>query len=143
LIFKDAVFYHIGSTAVKGIKAKPTIDIMIVVGDLESADNSAEEMEKLGYTAEGEFGIKGRRYFHKGSPQHSHHIHVFESGSSHIRRHLNFRDYMNSHPKKAEKYSKLKEKLAEKYRYDPQKYSQGKNDFIKEVEAAAEKRKDN
>lgn len=53
--------YHIGSTAVKGLKAKPVIDIMPVVEDICRVDDQAAEFEKIGYEYLGEFGIAGRR----------------------------------------------------------------------------------
>lgn len=58
--------HHIGSTAVKGLKAKPIIDILAVVSDLVSLDGKNSEFEKAGYECMGEFGIRGRRYFRKG-----------------------------------------------------------------------------
>ena len=51
-------------------------------------------MSKLGYIAKGEFGIEGRRFFLKGVYDRTHHMHIFESGSPEVDRHLNFRDYM-------------------------------------------------
>ena len=54
--------YHIGSTSVPGLAAKPIIDIMAAVKSLEGADAAAAEFSRLGYEYCGEFGIKGRRY---------------------------------------------------------------------------------
>ena len=39
--------YHIGSTSVPGLAAKPIIDIMPVVKSLDNVDKKAEELEKL------------------------------------------------------------------------------------------------
>lgn len=58
--------HHIGSTAVKGLAAKPIIDIMPVVKDVSRADGFNARFEEIGYEAMGEFGIAGRRYFRKG-----------------------------------------------------------------------------
>ncbi|WP_294667299.1 GrpB family protein, partial [uncultured Fusobacterium sp.] len=41
--------YHIGSTSVKGLKAKPIIDIMPVVKDINSIDQYNSEFIELGY----------------------------------------------------------------------------------------------
>lgn len=57
-----AEIYHIGSTAVPGLAAKPIIDIMPTVYDLNAVDITANAFEKIGYEYLGEFGIKGRRY---------------------------------------------------------------------------------
>ena len=54
--------HHIGSTSVKGMKAKPTIDIMPVVHEIGAADPHKREFEAIGYEKLGEYGIPGRRY---------------------------------------------------------------------------------
>lgn len=70
--------YHIGSTAVPGLAAKPIIDIMPVVRSLEKTDQKASEFEKEGYEYLGEFGIRGRRYLRKGQDERTHQVHIFE-----------------------------------------------------------------
>ena len=50
--------HHIGSTAVKGLKAKPVIDIMPVVQDLSLVDQKNDEMKAIGYEAMGENGLE-------------------------------------------------------------------------------------
>src|SRR5690625_1792156 len=72
--------HHIGSTSVPGLKAKPIIDIMPVVNDIDTVDHFNKEMEKIGYEPKGEFGIAGRRYFRKGKVERTHHVHFFEVG---------------------------------------------------------------
>ena len=105
--------HHIGSTAVKGLKAKPIIDILAVVSDLVSLDGKNSEFEKAGYECMGEFGIRGRRYFRKGEEIRTHQIHAFGALSANdIERHLAVRDYLRAHDRAAESYGKLKEKLA-------------------------------
>lgn len=58
--------YHIGSTSIPGIYAKPIIDILIEVSDIDNVDKYNKGLESLGYIAKGEFGIEGRRFFIKG-----------------------------------------------------------------------------
>ncbi len=130
--------HHIGSTAVPGIKAKPIIDIMVVVHDIEQVDAANEAMSQLGYIAKGENGINGRRYFRKGSDtHHTHHIHTFQDDHPEIARHLNFRDYLIAHPDVAQAYSRLKEELAQKYVTEPPLYTNSKTDFIHDVDKKA------
>lgn len=69
--------YHIGSTSVEGLSAKPIIDIMPVVKDISRIDKLNPAFEALGYECMGEFGIPGRRYFRKGGEKRTHQIHVF------------------------------------------------------------------
>ncbi|KNE21816.1 GrpB family protein [Virgibacillus pantothenticus] len=138
-IFKTELvaMHHIGSTAVPGLAAKPIIDIMPVVSSIEKVDQYIEEMENLGYVALGENGIEGRRYFNKGGNERTHHVHVFEEGDDHIKRHLAFKDYLIAHPSIAKKYGDLKTALAIKYPKQIEAYISEKNDFVKEVEQEA------
>ena len=130
--------HHVGSTAVPGIKAKPIIDIMVVVHNIDQVDAINESMDQLGYVAKGEHGIDGRRYFRKGSDaHHTHHIHTFQDGHPEIIRHLNFRDYLVAHPDVAQAYSRLKEELARKYLSEPPRYTDNKTDFIRTVDEQA------
>ena len=59
--------YHIGSTAIPSIYAKPIIDFLIEVKDLAKVDDRNAAMAVLGYQAMGEFGIPDRRFFLKNS----------------------------------------------------------------------------
>ena len=133
-----AEIYHIGSTAVPGLKAKPIIDIMPVVYDLCQVDQKNIEFEKLGYECMGEFGIAGRRYFRKGKENRTHQIHVFAAESdADIRRHLAVRDYLRAFQETAREYGLLKEKLAKKYPQDIEGYCDGKDAFVKKLEKEA------
>ena len=81
--------HHIGSTSVEGLAAKPIIDILAVVRDVNAIDTFAPAMEALGYEAMGEFGIPGRRYYRKGGENRTHQIHAFsEEDHWNIDRHL-------------------------------------------------------
>ena len=107
--------YHIGSTSVPGLAAKPIIDIMAVVRSLEKVDTVAEKFSEIGYEYLGEFGITGRRYLRKGGDERTHQIHIFQADDwNNIGRHLAFRDYMRTHEKEREEYAKIKIELAKK-----------------------------
>jgi GrpB-like predicted nucleotidyltransferase (UPF0157 family) len=131
--------HHIGSTSISTIYAKPIIDILVEVKDIEKVDDRNATIESLGYIAMGEFGIAGRRFFRKDNSEgiRTHHIHTFTAGSAQVIRHLAFRDYMRSHPEAAREYSHLKQQLAQKYPYDIESYMDGKDEFIKEIDRKA------
>ena len=129
--------YHIGSTAIPGIYAKPIIDILVGVKDIQKVDSFNPHMEKLGYQAWGEYGIPGRRYFPKGLILRTHQAHIFQSGDAQIARHLNFRDYLRSHPEQAKQYEALKIDLAQRFRFDIDGYTDGKDAFIQEMDRRA------
>lgn len=123
--------HHIGSTAVPGLAAKPTIDILPEVTDINELDRYNSDMEKLGYTPRGEYGIPGRRYFHKGDPDRTYHLHAFSAGAPAAIRHIAFRDYLIAHPQIVKEYGDLKRICARECDNDIEKYGDMKNDFIK------------
>ena len=130
--------YHIGSTSVRGLPAKPIIDIMPVVKDISLVDAHDPEFRALGYDCRGEFGIPGRRFYAKGGDQRTHHIHIFEKSSeADIKRHLAVRDYLRSHPDTAREYAELKKSLAARYPHDNDGYCDGKDAYMKELEQKA------
>jgi len=130
--------YHIGSTSVPGLAAKPIIDIMPVVCDLKAVDRVSVMFEKMGYEYMGEFGIPGRRYLRKGGDERTHQVHIFaENNAADITRHLAVRDYLRTHKDVCERYALLKKGLAEKYPYDIDGYCCGKEEFVQELERDA------
>lgn len=129
--------HHIGSTSVPGLAAKPVIDMIPTVLDINKVDSANANMQALGYEAKGEYGIPFRRYFQKGSNKRTHQAHVFELGNPEIDRHLKFRDWMRTHPEDREAYARLKEDLASQYPYDITSYCLGKEDFIATIDKKA------
>src|SRR3990167_944479 len=51
--------HHIGSTAIPGMLAKPQVDLLVEVRDLEAIPEYYEEMEKAGFKS------MGRKYTRK------------------------------------------------------------------------------
>ncbi len=131
--------YHIGSTAIFGIRAKPIIDIIVEIKSISEVDKCSLRFKDRNYDVKGEYGIKSRRYFEKGKNTKTHHIHMFESGNLEIERHRLFVEFMNTHPDRAKEYEKLKIELSNKYSDEPHKYSQGKLMFINAIDAEAYK----
>lgn len=128
---------HVGSTAVRGLRAKPIVDIMIAVIHLRDAAKCVEPLEKIGYeyVAEHEKLIPERRYFHKGKPpkEQHYHLHMVELTSYFWRKHLLFRNYLRTHPEVAQEYADLKRKLAAQYGSDREGYTTAKTHFIESV----------
>ncbi|MEN2767043.1 GrpB family protein [Ornithinibacillus xuwenensis] len=129
--------YHIGSTAVPGLAAKPIIDIMPVVHDINRIDDFHDAMIGIGYEPRGENGIPGRRYFQKGGNNRTHHVHVYEQGSQEIKRHLAFRDYLRTHRSAVKRYGELKKELAKQHPFDMDSYIRGKHNVVLEIESEA------
>ena len=127
--------YHIGSTAVPGLAAKPIVDMMVAVRSLARADEARARFEAAGYEWMGEFGIEGRRYLRKGGDERTHQIHIFQGDDwDSIIRHLAFRDYMRTHTEAREEYGRIKNELALRFPYDIGSYCDGKDEFVKRME---------
>jgi GrpB-like predicted nucleotidyltransferase (UPF0157 family)/GNAT superfamily N-acetyltransferase len=128
--------HHIGSTAVPGLCAKPTIDIIAVV---KERDFSRKALEALGYQYKGEFNIPFRLGFSKRSDTLNVNLHVFEQGNPEIELNLLFREYLRTHADVWDVYAALKLKLVSQKALHEKKdaifsgYNLGKDAFIKKV----------
>ncbi|MCG8334736.1 MAG: GrpB family protein [Proteobacteria bacterium] len=126
---------HIGSTAVPGLLAKPTIDMLVEIPENKDIDkriisiltsneynymhdNTDHLMFVKGYT---EDGFKGQCY----------HIHMGPKDDNSLWDRIYFRDYLRLNPSVANEYATLKQELAVKYKNDREAYTQAKTDFIK------------
>lgn len=132
---------HVGSTSVKGLKAKPILDIDVVIKDDEEIQALViKKLKTLGYHHIGNLGITGREAFKKESelvPFSSekkkwiaHNLYLCTKGSVGLNNHILFRDYLKANPEAVEAYEKLKERLAKDFPYDIDKYIDGKTAFI-------------
>ncbi len=130
--------HHIGSTAIVGIHAKPIIDILPVVRDIERVNRLNPLLISLDYDPRGENGIAGRRYFRKGTDiDRVQHVHVFEDGHPEIDRHVNFCAYLNAFPEQAQRYSLLKQSLGAQVDHNIEAYLNGKGPLIRELDEQA------
>ena len=130
--------HHIGSTAISGIVAKPVIDLIPVVSDLASLDAAQAQLESLGYSWWGEFGIELRRYCTlDDSGRRLVNAHFYAMGNPQIERHVAFRDYLRAHPEIAREYEDLKIRLAAEHGNDVLEYADAKTPWIRSVESAA------
>ncbi len=128
---------HVGSTSVQGLSAKPIIDIDVVIKDYSEFENVRSALEKTGYRHEGDLGIIGREAFKYDGKEHlrKHHLYVCPEDSPELRRHIAFRDYLQTHPDAVREYSRIKEEGAKLYPYDIEGYIEHKSPFIEKIYA--------
>jgi GrpB-like predicted nucleotidyltransferase (UPF0157 family) len=106
----DGEIEHVGSTAVAGLAAKPVIDMIAPVYELEAARAAFERLYVLGY------GYREHRpeahAFHKPAGatwwEATHGLHLTERGSDIWRERLAFRDALRADPALAARYEAWK-----------------------------------
>ncbi|MCL1885714.1 MAG: GrpB family protein [Dehalococcoidia bacterium] len=132
-IFEDCVvrMSHIGSTAVAGLLAKPTIDILLEISDDSELQPITEKLLDAGYVVNNPkddivMYIKG--YTPRGFEGQAVHIHVRYSADW---GELYFRDYLTLHADVASEYERLKVRLKEQFTHDRDGYTDAKGAFIK------------
>lgn len=124
---------HIGSTAVVGMSAKPIIDIMAPVRDLETSRHAIEATQSAGYCY---FPYKPdeMHWFCKPTPVvRTHHLHLVPWDSRLWRERLAFRDALRTNPTLAQQYESLKQELATRYPRDREAYTDAKAPFVSAV----------
>ena len=138
-IFQDEALSieHIGSTAVPGLDAKPTIDILVTVKDIKVVETHIPQMESLGYKYLGEYVKPGSSLFIKERPDNNadrlFNVHIFPASHPHVSGMIKLRDYFRSHPNEVKRYSNLKRELASKYPDDYGQYRKFKDKWMEEL----------
>ena len=129
-------FEHTGSTAVPGLSAKPILDIL--AGWRTEAERSAivDALVAAGYDYRGEQGIPGRDFFRRGDPR-QYHLHLTREDGAFWNDHRLFRDYLRTHADARDAYAALKTELAGRFRFERERYIEGKTDFVMGVLALA------
>jgi len=126
-------FHHIGSTAVPGLVAKPIIDIVALVEDL---DAPVAALIDSGYQYPWAFNgtLAHRRFLCYPRASHrTHHLHLVDDRAE-LERRLYFRDRLRADQALATEYVALKRALAARYPEDREGYTEAKAPFIRRVE---------
>ncbi|PFW57441.1 hypothetical protein COE58_07545 [Bacillus cereus] len=143
-VMKDSILFieHIGSTSIKGLPAKPILDIDIVIEDYEIFPEVVKKLETIGYYHQVEWSFKGREAFgrkdafvpwnEEDTVWIEQHLYVCDKNSEELRRHVAFRDYLREHDDVAVEYGHLKEELARESK-NGASYSEGKTAFITNI----------
>lgn len=132
---------HIGSTAVPGLSAKPTVDILIEIPpDSGITERIMDLMNRREYIHMKEqrnhlMFVKG--YSPAGLEKESYHIHMGTQDQDFLWDRLYFRDYLKQNPSAAKEYEKLKLTLAEAFKNDREAYTKSKTDFINRITGLA------
>jgi len=130
---------HYGSTAVPGLVAKPTVDILLEIKEDVDLKHIAELFPSPEYFCQwrdmpDDPLIIYKGYTSIGFAKKVYHVHVRYPGDWDE---LYFRDYLIAHPETAAKYAALKCKLMHDFENDRDGYTDAKGAFIRTVTAIA------
>ena len=125
---------HIGSTAVCGLLAKPTVDILVELPADYDMDGITELIQAL------DWGLMSRNTSEKimafakgytplGFADRVFHLHVKPHGDW---GELYFRDYLRAHGNIAEQYGDLKRQLKDTFEHNRDAYTNAKTEFVLE-----------
>lgn len=123
---------HIGSTAIPSIHAKPIIDLVAGVRNLDDILPYIELLKQHDIVFRGE-DVAGQLLFVMGDFEkdtRTHHIHVVIWNGAEWNNYINFRDYLNRFPDKAIEYDACKKELAAQFADDRGSYTTGKRKLI-------------
>lgn len=123
--------HHVGSTAVPGLEAKPIVDILVGVDDLESSRACFEPLARLDYLY-APYRSDEMHWFCKPSPsRRTHHLHLIPTGERRYAEELAFRDLLRADREAAAAYVALKRELASRFCADREAYTEAKTGFIR------------
>jgi len=123
--------HHFGSTAVSGLAAKPVIDMIALVDDLDAP--ITELVQHGGYQYPQAFNatLTHRRFLcYPTAAYRTYHLHLVDEPGE-LERRLHFRDRLRADSVLASEYVALKRTLAERYKDDREAYTDAKGEFIK------------
>ncbi len=126
----DVEIHHIGSTAVKGIWAKPIVDLL-VEADFCHFEDIKHRLLRAGWLCMNESVRRmsfNKGYTLAGYAERVFHLHLRERGDNDE---ILFRDYLNAHGDVAKQYESLKLSLWKKYEHDRNGYTDAKSGFVR------------
>ena len=139
---------HFGSTAVPGLAAKPVVDILVEVTDLQATRERiapvlvSQVYEYFWRPTYGADGPPFYAWFIKRDPctaARTHHIHMVEGHFAEHWDRLLFRDYLIEQPEVAKEYEALKFRLASASPQGRVAYTRSKTEFILRVTEEAKR----
>ena len=120
---------HIGSTSVPQLAAKPIVDVLVVVADVDDEPSYVSALEEAGFVLR----VREERHRMFRTPERDVHIHVYSSGDQAIADYLDLRDWLRVDESDRALYAGVKRDLAQRPWTDMNHYADAKTDVIKQV----------
>jgi GrpB-like predicted nucleotidyltransferase (UPF0157 family) len=121
--------HHAGSTSVPGLRAKPIIDIVLVVPDTTDEGAYVAPLEGIGYA----FRLREPEWFEHRLLRHDEpavNLHVFPPRCLEVARMLAFRDHLRVNDEDRLLYESTKAALSEREWPTVQDYANAKDDVV-------------
>jgi GrpB-like predicted nucleotidyltransferase (UPF0157 family) len=118
---------HIGSTAVSGLAAKPIVDVLVTVREIDPEGDVRFGLEAAGY----ELRVlePGHLMFKSRHPEAN--VHIWPADDEAVERYLIFRDWLRSNADDRELYERRKRELASQGEWpDVNHYAEAKSDVV-------------
>jgi GrpB-like predicted nucleotidyltransferase (UPF0157 family) len=131
---------HIGSTSIEGMAAKPQVDILAVVKNLDRVKDRYDAFKKAGFTALGRgYVANDDEYLVHDSPDGRRlvSVHTLQQGNPKIAEFKLFRDYLAKNKKERDLYIAVKKQLYSLYQDNYEAYDIGKKDIIAAIKSRA------
>jgi GrpB-like predicted nucleotidyltransferase (UPF0157 family) len=131
---------HIGSTSIEGMFAKPQIDVLVVVKNIDAVARVRGDFEKNGFISQGRgYVADDDEYFTEDGPEGKRlaSVHILQEGNPKIRDYKVFRDYLKQHEADRNLYIETKRKLYKSYADSYAQYDGGKKDVIEAIRGRA------
>ena len=125
-----AGIHHVGSTAVPGLAAKPILDILVGVRDLDQSRACIEPLAELEYLYAPYMATQMHWLCKPHPARRTHHLHLVPGDSERYRAELAFRDRLRADGGLAAEYLALKQSLARRFENDREAYTAAKSAFI-------------
>ena len=120
---------HIGSTSVPGLAAKPIIDVLVTVQDVEDEAAFVPPLEEEGFV------LRVREPEHRmfRTPARDVHMHLYEPDHEAVSAYLDLRDWLRVDADDRTLYGSTKRRLATRNWTDMNEYADAKTDVIEAI----------
>jgi GrpB-like predicted nucleotidyltransferase (UPF0157 family) len=135
---------HIGSTAILGMMAKPILDIVVGVDDINNIENSfIKGLKKAGFLrlgVERPSEVVFAKFTNDTYQEKTHYVHLVDFDKVLWNDLIFFRDYLNSNETEREVYLNLKLDYVQNNSSGIGQYTDHKEDFVKRIYSERQKR---
>ncbi|MCW2616309.1 MAG: uncharacterized protein JWN08_3303 [Frankiales bacterium] len=120
---------HIGSTSVPGLAAKPIIDMLLMVADVEDEDAYVPSLVDAGLVLR----VREPRHRMLRTPHKHVHLHVYEPADQAVADYLDLRDWLRESAADRALYAATKRDLAQRTWVDMNDYADAKTDVVLDI----------